>query len=270
MAEVNMATIEAGLGTPGYGYSEAASASGYFDPETIGSGAEFSFDNIDWTGVVNTAGALAKALGQGIGAVTQGIGAVSPFTGLLMADAAAARQQASAYYTQGLYSVQAADTLRLAQLRTDQDRKYAAIQAGRKMLQADQTARNYQIAGNTMLRAMERTNATVRARAAASGVAYNQGSALGVQLANVEATYRDVGLSDLNALTARLLGFEDASAMLLAAEQQTELTMTAAEAQARQMELAGEFAVQSGGLMASATLQTGLMDFAKTYKNPFA
>lgn len=270
MAEINMAAIEAGLGTPGYGFNESAYTSGYFDTDTIGSGAGLSFDSIDWTGAVKTIGEVAGVIGQGLTAVSQGINAASPYTGLLLADAAAARQQASAYYTQGLYAVQAADTLRLAQLRTDQDRKYAAIQAGRKLLQADQTARNYQIAGNTMLRAMERTNATVRARAAASGVAYTEGSALGVQLANVEATYRDVGISDLNALTARLLGYEDASAMLLAAEQQAELTMTAAEAQAKQMELAGDFAVQSGGLLASATLQTGLMDFAKTYKNPFA
>ena len=139
----------------------------------------------------------------------------------------------------------------------------AAIRTGVKVLQVAMHDAPW-------VRAMERTNATVRARAAASGVAYTEGSALGVQLANVEATYRDVGISDLNALTARLLGYEDASAMLLAAEQQAELTMTAAEAQAKQMELAGDFAVQSGGLLASATLQTGLMDFAKTYKNPFA
>lgn len=224
----------------------------------------------NWSDVANTVRGVAGAVGQVAGAAASGLNAVSPFTGLLMADAAAARQQAAGYYQAGLYSVQAADTLRLAQLRTDQDRKYAAIQAGRKLLQAEQTARNYQIAGNTMLRSMERTNAAVRARAAASGVAYNEGSALGVQRANVEATYRDVGISDLNALTARLLGFEDASAMFLAAEQQADLTMEAANTQARQLEMAGDFAIQSGGLLSSATLQTGLMDFARTYRNPFA
>ncbi len=36
-----------------------------------------------------------------------------------------------------LYEVQAIDTLRLAQIRTDQDQKYAAIQAGRKLLSAE-------------------------------------------------------------------------------------------------------------------------------------
>lgn len=222
-----------------------------------------------WSDIATGVRSVAGAVGAVGGAVSSGLSAASPFAGLLTASATAARQEASAYYTQALYTVQAADTRRLAQLRTDQDQKYAAIQAGRKLMQAEQTARNYQIAGNTMLRNMERTNAAVRARAAASGVAYSEGSALGVQLGNVEATYRDVGIADLNALTARLLGYEDASAMLLAAEEQAQLTMTAAEAQAKQMELAGDFAVQSGGLLAGATLQTGLMDFAKTYRNPF-
>lgn len=231
---------------------------------------DFAYTLNDIYNAAGTVKAIAGAVGQVGSAVTAGINAVSPFTGLMMADAAAARQEAAAYYTQGLYQVQAADTLRLAQLRTDQDRKYAALQAGRKLQQAEQTARNYQIAGNTMLRTMERTNAAVRARAAASGIAYNEGSAAGVQRYNVEATYRDVGIADLNALTARILGFEDASAMYLAAEQQADLTMNAAQTQAKQLELAGNFAVQSGGLLAGATLQQGIMDFAKTYKNPFA
>lgn len=250
----------------------APSGIGAWDSAYLNAGGSF-----DWTytlnDIYNAAGAvrsIAGAVGQVTGAVTQGVNMASPFAALMMADAAAARQEAAAYYQQGLYQVQAADTLRLAQLRTDQDRKYAAIQAGRKLQQAEQTARNYQIAGNTLLRTMERTNAAVRARAAASGVAYNEGSALGVQQANVAATYRDVGIADLNALTARILGFEDASAMFLAAEQQADLTMTAAETQARQLELAGDFAVQSGGLLANATLVQGVMDFAKTYKNPFA
>ena len=83
------------------------------------------------------------------------------------------------------------------------------------------------------------------------------------------ATYRDVGITDLNALTARVLGYEDASAMFLAAEQQAELTTTAAETQARQLKLAGEFAVKSGGLLSGATLTSGALEFAKTVRNPF-
>lgn len=241
-----------------------------WDGSTSSTNASDATSGVNWSGVADAVRGVAGAVGAFGGALASGINATSSISGLLLADAAAARQQAAAYYQQGLYQVQAADTLRLAQLRTDQDVKYASIQAGRKMMAAEQTARNYQIAGNTMLRTMERTNAAVRARAAASGVAYNEGSALGAQRTNVTETYRDVGISDLNALTARIMGFEDASAMYLAAKQQQALTMDAAETQARQLELAGEFAVQSGGLLSGATLAQGVMDFARTYRNPFA
>jgi len=136
--------------------------------------------------------------------------------------------------------------------------------------QAEMQATNYTIAGNTLLRNMERANAAVRARAAANGVTYNEGSAASVQVENVAATYRDVGITNLNALTARLLGFEDASAMVLAAKEQKELTMNAAQTQAKQLRMAGEFAVQSGGILSGATMTTAALDFAKTVKNPFA
>jgi len=217
----------------------------------------------DWTGLADAGGKLFTAV-QG------GIGAAAPYAALLTDMAKAESQKASAYYTQGLYEVQAADTLRLAQIRADQDEKYANIQAGRKLKQAEMQAVNYTIAGNTLLRNMERANAAVRARAAANGIVYSEGSAAGVQAENVAATYRDVGVTNLNALTARLLGFEDASAMVLAAKEQKELTMNAAETQAKQMRLAGEFAVKSGGLLAGVTLTTGALEFAKTVKNPFS
>ena len=78
-----------------------------------------------------------------------------------------------------------------------------------------------------------------------------------------------MGVTDLNALTARILGFEDAGAMVLAAKEQADLTMNAAETQAKQLRLAGDFAVRSGGLLADVTLVSGVMDFAKTFVNPF-
>lgn len=226
-------------------------------------GTVSSDSTFDWTGLAETGGKLFTAV-QG------GIGAAAPYAALLTDMAKAESQKAAAYYTQGLYEVQAADTLRLAQIRADQDEKYASIQAGRKLKQAEMQAVNYTIAGNTLLRNMERANAAVRARAAANGVVYSEGSAAGVQAENVAATYRDVGVTNLSALTARLLGFEDASAMVLAAKEQKELTMNAAETQAKQMRLAGEFAVKSGGLLAGATLTTGALEFAKTVKNPFS
>ena len=210
-----------------------------------------------------------KTAGDIFGAVQAGVGIAAPYANLALADASASARKAAAFYEQGLYEVQAIDTLRLAQIRTDQDQKYASIQAGRKLLQAEQQSRNYQMAGNTLLRNMERTNAAVRARAAANGVVVGEGSAAGVQAANVAATYRDVGVTDLNALTARILGFEDAGAMVLAAKQQADLTMNAAETQARQLRLAGDFAVRSGGLLAGATLLKGGLEFAKTVVNPF-
>jgi hypothetical protein len=226
-------------------------------------GTVSSDSTFDWTGLAETGGKLFRAV-QG------GINTAAPYAALLTDMAKAESQKAAAYYTQGLYEVQAADTLRLAQIRADQDEKYANIQAGRKLKQAEMQAVNYTIAGNTLLRNMERANAAVRARAAANGIVYSEGSAAGVQAENVAATYRDVGVTNLNALTARLLGFEDASAMVLAAKEQKELTMNAAETQAKQMRLAGEFAVKSGGLLAGATLTTGALEFAKTVKNPFS
>ena len=212
---------------------------------------------------------ILKAGGDIFSAVQGGINAASPYAGLALSYASAERQKAAAYYQQGLYEVQAIDTLRLAQIRTDQDRKYAAIQAGRKLKAAEMSALNYTIQGNTLLRTMERANAAVRARAAANGVAYAEGSAGAVQRANVTNTYRDVGITDLNALTARIMGYEDASSMFLAAEEQASLTTTAAETQARQLRLAGDFAVKSGGLLSNATLLQGGLEFAKTVKNPF-
>jgi hypothetical protein len=45
--------------------------------------------------------------------------------------------------------------------------------------------------------------------------------------------------------------------------------MSAAEAQANQMRLAGKFAVESGGLLSNATLLQGGINLAQTVKNPF-
>lgn len=232
-------------------------AGGVFDP---------AWTAFDWTSILGGIKAVGGALASGANAVTGALNAASPFLGLAASIQAAGAQEAASYYQQGLLQVQAADTMRLAQLRTDQDRKYAALQAGRKLKAAEMLSMNYTIQGNGLLRNMERANAAVRARAAANGVVYNEGSAGAVQVANVGATYRDVGISDLNALTARIMGYEDASAMLLAAEQQADLTMEAARTQAKQLELAGEFAVKSGGLLSGASLVSGLSNFGQTVR----
>jgi hypothetical protein len=225
--------------------------------------------SFDWASIINAGSKVASVAGTVFTGLQTGLNAAAPYLQLATAITAAGAQKTAAIYQQGLYEVQALDTLRLAQLRTDQDQKYAAIQAGRKLLSAERQALNYTIQGNTLLRGMERSNAAVRARAAANGIVYNEGSAANVQLANVGATYRDVGMSNLNALTARILGFEDAGAMILASKEQADLTMTAAEAQASQMRLAGKYAVESGGLLSNAALLQGGMNFAQTVKNPF-
>lgn len=225
--------------------------------------------SFDWASILNAGSKVASVAGTVFTGLQTGLNAAAPYLQLATAITAAGAQKTAAIYQQGLYEVQATDTLRLAQLRTDQDQKYAAIQAGRKLLSAERQALNYTIQGNTLLRGMERSNASVRARAAANGIVYNEGSAAGVQLANVGATYRDVGMSNLNALTARILGFEDAGAMILASKEQADLTMSAAQAQASQMRLAGQYAVQSGGVLSGATLLQGGLNFSSNVTNPF-
>jgi hypothetical protein len=141
--------------------------------------------------------------------------------------------------------------------------QYATIQAGRTIKKAEIEAQNYTIAGNTLLKNMRATNAAVRARAAASGVVLGEGSVQAVQRENVAATMRDVGISDLNALTARVLGFEDASAMLQSNEYQNYLNLFTAQRQAGQFEQAGAAARKRGGILSTATLLKGGVEYLK-------
>jgi hypothetical protein len=141
--------------------------------------------------------------------------------------------------------------------------QYATIQAGRTLKKAEIEAQNYTIAGNSLLKNMRATNATVRARAAASGVVLGEGSVQGIQRENVAATMRDVGIADLNALTARVLGFEDASAMLQSTEYQNTLNLFSARSQAGQLEFAGSTARKSAGILANATLAKAGVDYLK-------
>ncbi len=261
-----------GIDASAYAFTDpSAYKIGSFD-YSVFSGLDTS-SGFDWASIINAGSKIgstvAGAAGSAFAGLQTGINAAAPYLALASAVTSAGAQKTAAIYQQGLYEVQAVDTLRLAQIRTDQDQKYAAIQAGRKLLSAERQALNYTIQGNTLLRGMERTNAAVRARAAANGIVYNEGSAAAIQTANVGAVYRDVGMSDLNALTARIMGFEDAGAMILAAKEQAELTMGAAEAQANQLRLAGEYAVKSGGLLSGASLLQGGLNFAQTVRNPF-
>jgi len=183
--------------------------------------------------------------------------------GLIGAYGESEAQKAAAINQQTGFMLQARDTLMVSEVRADMAEQYATIQAGRTLKRAEMESLNYTIAGNTLLKNMRATNAAVRARAAASGVVVGEGSNLGVQRENVAATMRDVGISDLNALTARVMGFEDASAMLESTEYQNMLTMYSARSQAGQLNFAGDAARRSGGLMANATLARAGIEYLK-------
>lgn len=191
-------------------------------------------------------------------------GNLSAGAGLLTSIGAGMAQQAAAINQQTGLMVNAINTLAIANVRADQEERYAAIQAGRLLKRADIESLNYKMAGNALLRNLERTNATARARAAANGVAFNEGSAAFVQDANTAATFRDVGVTDYNALMARVLGFEDASSMFTNSQIQAQITRSSAALQAGQYETAAKAARATGGLLATATITEGLSKFAKT------
>lgn len=185
-------------------------------------------------------------------------------SGFIQAYASSQAQQAAAINQQTGYMVAARDSLAVAGIRADMSEQYAIIQAGRSLKKAESEAMNYQIVGNTLLKNMRSTNASIRARAAASGVALGGGSVEGVQRENVAATMRDVGVADLNALTARVYGFEDAAAMVQSTQYQNFLNNFTAQRQAGQYEMAATSARQQGGLLSTATLVKGGYDYAKT------
>jgi hypothetical protein len=196
------------------------------------------------------------------------MGQATAVAGLLDSYAASQMQQTAAIQQQTAYMVQARDTLALAEVRADMDEQYAAVQSGRMLQKAETEARNWQIAGNTLLRNMRKTNAAMRARAAASGVALGSGSIEGVQLENVAATMRDLGVADLNALTARVLGFEDANALIQSTELQNTLNLFAAQRGAGQLETAASAARRTGGMLSNITLARGIYSTAKA--DPFS
>jgi hypothetical protein len=165
------------------------------------------------------------------------------------------------------YMVTARDTLAIANVRADMSEQYAMIQAGRTIKKSEIESLNHQIVGNTLLKNMRSMNATMRARAAASGVAVGAGGSFdAVALENVRGTMRDVGVSDLNALTARVLGFEDATAMVQSTEYQNILNQYSASRQAGQYEQAATASRTQGGLLSTATLVEGGIKAGTIYK----
>jgi len=207
--------------------------------------------------VMRSAPAAASAGNISGGMIVAGAGLISSY-------AASQAQLAAGIQQQTGYLLQARDNLAVAEVRAEMSDQYAQIQAGRMLKKAQVEAQNYQIAGNQLLKNLRATNATARARAAASGVAFGEGSAAAIQRENVQATMFDVGIADLNALTARVLGFEDAAAMIQSTDYQNFLNVFAAQRQAGQFTQAGKAARQQAGLLAGATLTRGAIEFAQT------
>lgn len=196
------------------------------------------------------------------------LGQAQAVGGLLDAYASSEMQKTAAIQQQTAYLLQARDTLAVAEVRADLDETYAAVQAGRILQKAETESRNWQIAGNTLLRNMRQTNAALRARAAASGVALGSGSIESVQRENVAATMRDVGVTDLNALTAKVLGFDDAMGLLQSTQLQSTLNLYQAQRQSGQYNQAAGAARKAGGMLSGFTLARGLANFAKA--DPFS
>lgn len=190
------------------------------------------------------------------------LGQAQAVGGVLESFASSEYQRAQGIQQQTAYLLQARDSLAIAEVRADLDQTYAEVQAGRMLQKAETDARNWQIAGNTLLRNMRQTNAAIRARAAASGVALGSGSIEDVQRENVAATMRDVSVADLNALSARVLGFEDVSALLQSTELQNTLNLFQAQRQAGQLQGAAGAARKAGGMLANITLLRGATTFA--------
>jgi hypothetical protein len=192
-------------------------------------------------------------------AITPGM--LTAGTSLITAYGASQAKLAESINQQTSYLLQARNALEVANVRADLDAEYSAIQAGRILQKAKTEELNWKMAGNTLLRKERETNAAVRARAAANGIDYGGGSALAIQQQNTQATLLDVGITDLNALAARVLGFEDASAMLESTEIQNILNKYAASAQAGQYQQAAAATRRTGGLMSSFTLGSAAVNF---------
>lgn len=174
--------------------------------------------------------------------------------------------QAAAINQQTGSLLQARNNLAISEVRADYSEQYAAIQAGRTLKRADIEATNYKIAGNQLLRNLRATNASARARAAANGVQLGSGSIEALQRENTAAAMSDVQMADFNALSARVFGFEDASAMLESSQIQNIMDMYAAKSGAQQMELAGSAAVRNAGLLSNAKLSDAAITALRTVK----
>ena len=185
--------------------------------------------------------------------------------GLFGSIGSAYASKAEGYLQQAGYAMQARQNLELAGLRADKEVEYADLQFKRKQFQTQLEQVNYKIQANSLLSNLRRTNAAVRARAAANGMDIGGGSAMAVQTQNVMDIYRDVSFVNLSALTARVFGLEDATQILRAGYDSAFYEREAAIRGAEVSGQAGSAAVRRGGLLAGAQLLEGGLNFAQTF-----
>lgn len=193
-----------------------------------------------------------------------GAGSIA-LSGLASSIGSAYASQAQGYLQQAGYAMQAKENLRMAGLRADKAVEYAVIQADRKQFQTELESLNYKIQANTLLRSLAKTNAAARARGYANGLTGNSGTSQSLQTANVANTYRDVGITDLNALVSRVFGLEDSTNILRAGFDQAYFEREASISNSNSLLTTGNYAAQSGGILATATLIEGGLGFAKTF-----
>jgi len=214
------------------------------------------------TAPMGRAGSVGGFLGSSQ-AATIGAGATAA-AGFITSIGSAYASQAQGYLQQAGYAAQAQENLRLSGLRADKSVEYAQIQFDRRQFQTGIEQLNYKVQANSLLNNLRTTNASVRARAAAAGLNPGGGSALAIQERNIRATYQDVGMTDLSALVARVFGMEDATNILRAGYDNAFYLREAAIANTEGMLSAGGYATQTGGLLATAKLAEGALQFAKT------
>lgn len=198
------------------------------------------------------------------GASLLGAGAMAG-AGLFASIGSAYAAQAQGSLQQASYAMQANENMRMAGLRADKAVEYAVLQSERRAFQTQFEVMNYKVQGNTLLRSLSKANAAARARAYANGVSGGSGTAMNIQEANVANTYRDVGLTDLSAMVARVFGMEDATNILKAGFDNAFYDREASISNARSLQQTGQYASQTGGLMATAQLFEGGLSFAKTF-----
>lgn len=185
--------------------------------------------------------------------------------GFISSVGSAYAQRASGYLQQAGYAIQATENMRMANLRADKEVEYAEIQASRKQQQVELESINYKIQANSLLRSLQKANATTRARAYANGVSASSGSAMAMQNTNVRNVYRDVQVVELNALTSRVFGLEDATNILKAGYDQAFYTRESALSSTSAALKGGGYAAQTSGLLANQTLLEGGIKFAQTF-----